>query len=221
MFSSKDASFYLVQAMFRNISLEERWNVYTHSAGAVLSFFGIILLFLLLPSLSVRATVGLFIYGFSMVFLFTVSAIYHSTLPPQQFFWQKMDHIGIFVLIAGSYTPVTLTLLWSTSGPYLLTAVWGIALFGIVYKLFYIGKHQNFSLFLYLAMGWLVIVDFEQVLNVFPSTAFFFLALGGFFYTAGTIFYRWESLYFHHVIWHFFVLGGAFSHFCMVAYLLS
>lgn len=206
--------------MLVHLSLEERWNVYTHGFGAILGFLGIVFLFLYHLPTSFLGQLGLLVYGFSLVFLFSVSALYHAAIPSRQAFWQKMDHIGIFILIAGTYTPVTLILLWNSSGPYLLTAVWAIALFGLVYKLWYIGKHQNFSLFLYLTMGWLVIFDFQEVFSLFPSTAFFFLALGGFFYTLGTVFYRWESLYFHHVIWHVFVLAGAASHFFMVFYLV-
>ncbi len=119
-------------------------------------------------------------------------------------------------MIAGSYTPVTLTILKESSGYFLLAGVWSIAIIGTIYKLFYIGKFKNFSLFLYLAMGWLDNFDFQNVMDLFPDQAFYFLALGGFFYTAGTIFYRWERIYFHHVIWHFFVLAGAAAHFMMI-----
>lgn len=202
--------------MLNNLPLEEKWNVYTHGFGAIASFMGIIWIFSSPVSFDFMTSLGICIYGFSLMFLFSASAIYHSARKSQQVFWQKIDHIGIFFLIAGSYTPVTLTILKESSGYFLLAGVWSIAIIGTIYKLFYIGKFKNFSLFLYLAMGWLVIFDFQNVMALFPDQAFYFLTLGGFFYTAGTIFYRWESIYFHHVIWHFFVLAGAAAHFMMI-----
>ena len=206
--------------MLDHLPLDEKWNVYTHGFGAVMSLLGSILLFNHLNEVDTTTTLALLIYGFSMVFLFSASAIYHGVLPKKQAFWQKIDHIGIYFLIAGTYTPVTLTILKDSSGLYLLAGVWGIALVGILYKIFMIGRFKNFSLFLYLAMGWLVIFDIQNVIALFPEEAFIYLALGGFFYTVGTVFYRWERFYFHHVIWHVFVLAGAAAHFQMVVLLV-
>jgi len=206
--------------MLDHLPLDEKWNVYTHGFGAVMSLLGSVLLFNHLNEVDTTTTLALLIYGFSMVFLFSASAIYHGVLPRQQAFWQKIDHIGIYFLIAGTYTPVTLTILKDSSGLYLLAGVWGIALIGTLYKIFMIGRFKNFSLFLYLAMGWLVIFDIQNVIALFPEEAFIYLALGGFFYTVGTVFYRWERLYFHHVIWHVFVLAGAAAHFQMVVVLV-
>ena len=206
--------------MLDHLPLDEKWNVYTHGFGAVMSLLGSVLLFNHLNEVDTTTTLALLIYGFSMVFLFSASAIYHSVVPERQAFWQKIDHIGIYFLIAGTYTPVTLTILKDSSGLYLLAGVWGIALIGTLYKIFMIGRFKNFSLFLYLAMGWLVILDIQNVIALFPEEAFIYLALGGFFYTVGTVFYRWERLYFHHVIWHIFVLAGAAAHFQMVVVLV-
>lgn len=207
--------------MFNHLPRDERWNVYTHALGALMGLVGVIYLFYTLGPRTTSATIGLAIYGFSVVFLFAVSAIYHAVVPQHRTLWQKIDHIGIFILIAGTYTPVTVTVLKDSSGVYLLFAIWSIALIGGIYKLFLIGRFQNFSLFLYLAMGWLAIIDIQNILDLFPQTAFYYLLLGGFFYSAGTVFYRWESLYFHHVIWHVFVLAGAAAHFQMVRLLYA
>lgn len=206
--------------MLNHLSLDERWNVYTHGFGAVASLVGFLWLILGGTFYEKTTLIAVLIYGFSMVFLFSVSAIYHSAGKEHQPFWQKVDHIGIYFLIAGTYTPVTLTILKESSGYALLAGVWTIALIGTLYKLFFIGRFKNLSLLLYLAMGWLVIFDIENVMALFPDQAFYYLALGGFFYTTGTIFYRWESLYYHHVIWHIFVLAGAMSHFMMVCELV-
>ena len=206
--------------MLDHLPLDEKWNVYTHGFGALMSLLGSVLLLNHFNEVDTTTTLALLIYGFSMVFLFSASAIYHGVLPRQQAFWQKIDHIGIYFLIAGTYTPVTLTILKDSSGLYLLAGVWSIALIGTLYKIFMIGRFKNFSLFLYLAMGWLVIFDIQNVIALFPEEAFIYLALGGFFYTVGTVFYRWERLYFHHVIWHVFVLAGAAAHFKMVVVLV-
>ena len=207
--------------MLDHLPLDEKWNVYTHGFGALMSALGITYLLQNLPPVDTTTFVSLLIYGASMVFLFSASAIYHGVKAPHQAFWQKIDHVGIYFLIAGTYTPVTLTILKDSSGVYLLAGVWSIALLGTLYKIFLINRFQNFSLFLYLAMGWLVIFDIQNVLERFPFEAFIYLALGGFFYTVGAFFYRWERLYFHHVIWHVFVLGGAAAHFNMVVLLTT
>ena len=206
--------------MLDHLPLDEKWNVYTHGFGAVMSLLGSVLLFNHLNEVDTTTTLALLIYGFSMVFLFSASAIYHGVLPKQQAFWQKIDHIGIYFLIAGTYTPVTLTILKDSSGLYLLAGVWSIALIGTLYKIFMIGRFKYFSLFLNLPLGCLLIFDIQNVIALFPEEAFIYLALGGFFYTVGTVFYRWERLYFHHVIWHVFVLAGAAAHFKMVVVLV-
>ena len=207
--------------MLDHLPLNEKWNVYTHGFGALMSALGMVYLLQNFFPADRIAFVALLIYGASMVFLFSASAIYHGVTPQYQAFWQKIDHIGIYFLIAGTYTPVTLTILKDSSGWYLLAGVWSIALFGTFYKVFLINRFHNFSLFLYLAMGWLVIFDIQNVMERFPQEGFIYLVLGGFFYTTGAVFYRWERLYFHHVIWHVFVLGGAASHFKMVTILVA
>jgi hemolysin III len=206
--------------MMEHLSKEERWNVYTHGFGAILSLIAF-LSFLIFDSVDTQeALIGFLIYGFSLLFLFSASTIYHASSKVHQVFWQKIDHIGIYILIAGSYTPVTLSVLKESSGIPMLIAIWSIALVGAIYKLFLIGRFKNFSLFLYLGMGWLVVFDSENVYNLFPHEALVWLVLGGFFYTFGTIFYKLERLYFSHVIWHLFVLMGAASHFIMIVLLI-
>ena len=207
--------------MLKHLSFEERWNVYTHSLGVICSSVGIIWIFLFYSPKSLLATIGLLIYGSSMIFLFLASSIYHSVKNEKQTFWQKVDHIGIYFLIAGTYTPVTLTILKESSGNFILFSVWTIALIGILYELFFINRFHNFSLIFYLSMGWLVLVDFKNIILLFPKDVLFFLILGGFFYTFGTLFYRWHKLYLNHVIWHLFVLLGAGSHFVMISILYS
>jgi hemolysin III len=155
------------------------------------------------------------------VALFGASTIYHAVYREYQTFWQKVDHIAIYFLIAGSYTPVGLTVLYNSSGVYLLIAVWGLALVGLLYKLFFIHRWPRFSLFLYLAMGWLVVFEFNSVQESFSEVAMNNLIIGGILYTTGVLFYRWYQWQWHHVVWHLFVLGGAFFHYLMVVEILS
>ncbi|MDG2372448.1 MAG: hemolysin III family protein [Flavobacteriaceae bacterium] len=207
--------------MLKHLCFEERWNVYSHSLGAIFSLIGIIYIFQLYPPKSFSASIGLIVYGSSILFLFLASTIYHSAKNEKKAFWQKIDHIGIYFLIAGTYTPVTLTILKDSSGNIILFSVWTIAFIGIIYKLLYINKFQNFSLILYLSMGWLILIDFKNIIVLFSKDEFFFLTFGGFFYTFGTIFYRWQKLYLNHLIWHLFVILGAGSHLVMIAKIYS
>lgn len=206
--------------MIAHLNLEERLNVLTHFLGVLGSCLGGYWLFTHLPPLPERVIWGVYIYLFSLLFLFSASTIYHALPERYHHFWQRVDHIGIFILIAGTYTPITLSTLYEGSGPYFLVAVWSIALFGLVYKLFFINRYRLFSVLLYLAMGWLVIFDIQTVFETFNTNALKALVVGGISYTVGVFFYRWDRLFLNHAIWHVFVLGGALSHFFMVFYLL-
>ena len=207
--------------MFKKLPTEERWNIYTHGFGAIISSICVIY-FIAFSNLSLyENNLGFLIYGLSLIFLFVSSSIYHAQTGVQKVKWQKIDHIGIYFLIAGTYTPVCLTVLYETSGLIILLIVWALAFIGIVYKLFFINKFVNFSLFLYLFMGWLIIFDFENTYSLLSKELLTYLILGGVCYSFGTIFYKWERLDFNHVIWHIFVLLGAASHFVFIVKLID
>lgn len=123
-----------------------------------------------------------------------------------------LDHISIYYLIAGTYTPVCILILQDSRGTLLLTIVWGLALLGTVLKLFFTGKFEVFSLLLYAFMGWTIVLDLGFLLETLSSNGLLLLALGGGFYTIGILFYAIKKIPFNHLIWHFFVLGGAVSH---------
>lgn len=207
--------------MLNRLIKEERWNVYTHIFGSIISLIGIIYFFVFSNTQSFKATYGFLVYGFSLLFLFSTSSIYHAQKGEKKIKWQKIDHIGIYYLIAGTYTPVCLTVLYDTNGILILVVIWILAIIGSIYKLLYINKFMNFSLFLYLFMGWLIIIDFNNVYSLLSKELLFYLILGGLFYSFGTIFYKWENLYFNHVIWHIFVLLGAVSHFIFIIKLID
>ena len=202
--------------MLKFIKAEERLNVLTHALGVIIGI-GITPFFLLFhKSLTFNTWLGLAVYCFSFIFLFLASTIYHSVSGDLKPVWRKIDHIAILFLIAGTYTPVTLTVLFESSGVWMLTAVWSIAFLGLIFKLFYTGRYEILSLSMYLGMGWLVLFDFNTIWLLFSPAALSYLFLGGLFYTIGVYFYRLTGLKESHAIWHVFVLGGATSHVFMI-----
>ena len=195
---------------------EENLNVITHGIGLMLSATGLILL-LLNYNPDVINTGYVFIYGLSLVLLFTASSLYHyASTPKYKTILRKFDHISIYVLIAGTYTPICVSVLKDSKGYLILGLVWGITLFGLVLKVFFTGKFEKISLLLYLIMGWLVVIDITTLYQVINETELLYLILGGAFYTGGVLFYVMHRLKYHHVIWHVFVLLGALFHYLMV-----
>ncbi|WP_317194462.1 PAQR family membrane homeostasis protein TrhA [Allomuricauda sp. CAU 1633] len=199
------------------VLLEERWNAYSHGFGIVLAIIGTLVLFQ-------RDLTGIpylfgsvLVYCLSLAHLFTASTLYHSVQNPK--LKKKLriwDHISIYYLIAGTYTPVCLTVLLPSKGWLLFYLVWGIALFGTILKLFFTGKFEVFSLVLYGVMGWVIVIDLSYLVQNLSATGLLYLSLGGAFYTLGIIFYAVKRIPFNHLIWHFFVLGGAMSHWVLI-----
>ncbi|WP_194852014.1 PAQR family membrane homeostasis protein TrhA [Nonlabens antarcticus] len=204
-------------------ALEERWNVITHGFGFLV--FLIASYFLLkqaVESTAQYALIAIIIYCISQLFLYAASTSYHYA-KPEKIKWalRKMDHISIYFSIAATYTPVCLISLEDSSGWTILAVVWGIALFGTVWKLFFTGKFEAFSSVLYLVMGYMVVLDLDSLLAAFNNAELGWLIAGGVFFSLGIIFYSWSRLYFNHVIWHLFVLGGSLSHLVMVWMVLN
>lgn len=193
-----------------NKFLEEKLNVYSHALGIVLFLIGAF--YLLNLNKEAYLFWSLVIYGCTLVLLFTASTVYHSVYEKTlKFNLRKLDHISIYYLIAGTYTPICVSLLKNGKGFLLLYLVWGIAFFGTFLKLFFTGRFEVFSLILYGVMGWLVVLDIPYILTL-KEVNFSWLAVGGFFYTFGIIFYAIKRIPFNHFIWHIFVLLGAASH---------
>ncbi|GMN11789.1 hemolysin III family protein [Croceitalea sp. MTPC9] len=190
--------------------LEEKLNTYSHGLGIILALVGGILL---LKEPVKNLELGLIIYSISLLLLFIASTIYHGVRNPNlKKKLRVLDHISIYYLIAGTYTPICLSILKDSKGILLLYLVWGIAILGTILKLFFTGKFETFSLILYGIMGWLVVIDYNYLIQNFSSEGLFYLALGGGFYTIGILFYAIKKIPFNHFIWHLFVLGGAISH---------
>lgn len=205
--------------MRQQTNTEERWNTLTHGIATV---FGVIGLIAMCIKVDMDQSWGLFsvlIYGLSLVILFTASALYHYVRSEaRKHYFRIVDHISIYLLIAGTYTPVLLLLLSDSLGWTLFWIIWGIAAFGLVLKLFFTGKFEIFSTLLYLVMGWLIVFDFTNLSNAMGPIGIAWLYAGGLFYTVGIVFYVIQKLPFNHVIWHLFVMGGAFCHFMMIYY---
>ncbi len=196
---------------------EEFLNVISHAAGIVLGVFGLVFLLLKNRDLTHFSTLSILIYGFCLIALYTASTVYHAiSHEKKKQKAQIFDHIGIFLLIAGTYTPICLITLEKTTGWTLFLVIWSIAALGLVMKLFLTGKLDKLSLFIYLIMGWLAVVEYEQLINLLSVDALFYLVIGGILYTLGTIFYAIEKIPYGHFIWHLFVLGGSISHYFMI-----
>ena len=131
-------------------------------------------------------------------------------------YFRIIDHISIYFLIAGTYTPVCLISLEQTLGWTLFFLVWGIAAFGVILKLFFTGKFEMFSTLFYLLMGWLIVFDFSKLSEAMGDNGILFLFAGGLSYTVGIVFYAIHKIPLNHVIWHLFVLAGAIFHFFMI-----
>ncbi|MDU8887171.1 hemolysin III family protein [Yeosuana sp. MJ-SS3] len=196
---------------------EEQLNALTHGFGALLGIVGLILLIRHNTQKTDWSLFSVIVYGISIITLFSASALYHSVRPDfHKHYFRIVDHISIYFLIAGTYTPVLLITLEQSRGWPLFWTVWGIAIFGIILKLFFTGRFEIFSTLLYLVMGWLIVFDFSALSDNVEYNAILFLFAGGLFYTLGIVFYVIERIPYNHVVWHFFVLGGAICHFFMI-----
>jgi hemolysin III len=192
---------------------EELANSLSHLAGVILGFIGLLLMLKISSDSNIKL-ISASIYGFSIILLFMTSTIYHSVRKTStRAFMKTLDHCAIYLLIAGTYTPFMLISLSEHGGIFYLVAIWTIALFGILFKLFMGHKYPKISLASYLLMGWFVVIAGNDMLKNVPQNGLTLLAAGGISYTVGAIFYAWKKLFFNHAIWHLFVLVGACFHF--------
>jgi hemolysin III len=199
--------------------LEEQLNTYSHALGALLGISGLVLLIVLSSNKTPWSLFSVIVYGISIIVLFTASTLYHAARTERRkHYFRIVDHISIYLLIAGTYTPVLLITLSHSLGWTLFWVVWGIAGFGVILKLFFTGRFEIFSTLLYLAMGWLIVFDFSNLYTAIGSSGVLWLYAGGLFYTVGILFYAIHRIPYNHVIWHVFVLAGAISHFFMILF---
>jgi hemolysin III len=197
---------------------EEFWNVLTHGFGLALSLAAVSLL-VVFSSIygTVWHIVGNSIFGASLVILYTASTVYHAASRPK---WKirlnVFDHAAIYVLIAGTYTPYMLVTLNGPWGWSLFGVIWGLAITGIVLKLFFTGRFDKISTLAYVLMGWLVVVGIYPLVMNLEVWGLIWLLAGGIFYTVGAVIYLWHKLPYNHAIFHVFVLLGSICHFVSV-----
>ena len=200
---------------------EEIWSSLIHGIGIALSIAGLIVLVTLAAQDgNVWVVVSTAIFGVSMVVLYTASTLYHAIPNPEiKLKLKKFDHISIYYLIAGTYTPFMLVNMRGSVGWTVFGIIWELALIGTVLKLCTQGSGTKaWSIGLYLLMGWLVVFASKQLAARLPDIGLTFLVLGGLFYTLGIFFYVWKSRQYTHAVWHFFVLSGTVMHFFAVLY---
>lgn len=196
-------------------SHEELAHGISHAIGAGFAILGLVILLVTATRYgNVWHVVSAAIYGSSLILLYLASTFYHLfSVPDIKKFFQQLDHVMIYILIAGTYTPLTLVTLRGGWGWTLFGLVWAMGLGGLVLELVIKQRIERLSLLLYLAMGWLLIIAVKPLVMSMAPGGLFLLLLGGLFYTFGTIFYAWKTLAYHHAIWHLFVMAGSTAHF--------
>lgn len=197
--------------------LEEKLNYLSHGLGAFLAIVAGTLLVIKGSYLPWAQWFGLWVYAFSMILLFGASMLYHmATAADRRHFYKKLDHTAIYYLIAGTYTPFLSIAIPTPKAHYLLIALWIIALIGTLFKLVFIHRFQKFSLFAYLAMGWLALFVMDDMKRFLNEQSLNLLIIGGLAYTIGALFYALKRVRYTHAIWHIFVLIGAGSQFLAI-----
>ena len=198
--------------------LEERINVLSHALGFVLSIFALALLVTYANRYgSLLHVLSFAVFGVSLVVLYAASTLYHSTTnPARRVRLRILDHAAIYILIAGTYTPIMLVILSGSLGWLMFGISWGLAAIGIVLKLFFTGKYSHASTAMYVFMGWLIVFAIKPLINNFSADGLWWLLAGGLAYTVGAVIYSIKKIKFHHAIFHVFVLAGSACHFVMV-----
>ena len=203
---------------------EERAHTLTHGIGALLSLIGAgVLIGAVAPLGDPWHLAGVALFASALVLMFVASTLYHGVRRPRTKVWLRaLDHAAIYLLIAGTYSPFLLVSFRGESfGMPLFVGLWLLALAGVIFKVFATGRFEKTSVAIYLAMGWVIVAVAKPVFSTIDTGGLVLLVLGGLAYTVGVIFYRWESLRYHHAIWHLFVIAGAAAHYFAILYYVS
>lgn len=201
---------------------EEVANAITHGIGAALSIAALVLL--LVYSIqygNVWHIVSFTVYGISLVLLYTFSTLLHAIQNIRiKYVFEILDHSAIYLLIAGTYTPFLLVSIRGSLGWTLFGIVWGMAIIGIILKIFWVKRFMFLSTLFYILMGWLILFAIKPLYQNIAFTGIVWLFVGGVLYTVGCVFYLWRGFPFHHAVWHLFVLFGSIAHFFAVLHVL-
>lgn len=198
---------------------EEFWNSLTHFTGIILTLIGVPFLITQNSDLTKLELFSLLFFQFGLLFMYTSSTLYHYV---QNIRIKKVlrvvDHISIYYLIAGSYAPVCLITLRDHSGIEIFLIVISLMLLGTLFKIFFTGRFEKFSLYLYLLMGWLIVIKIDELINLINFRGLLLVIASGLLYTIGTYFYSSKTIKYSHSIWHLFVLGGSVTHYFFVLF---
>jgi len=202
---------------------EEIINSITHGIGALLSIVALIVLIMVAGQHGdIWHLVSFSIYGCTLILLYLSSTLYHSfTNPKLKNLFARFDHVSIFLLIAGTYTPILLTSLRGAWGWTLLVVIWTVAITGAIIRSIYLHRFRKLMVAIYLIMGWMFVLAAKQIYLYLPTISITFLVLGGIAYSVGVIFYMWRRLPYSHGIWHLFVLAGSVLHFFAIYYIVN
>ncbi len=199
---------------------EEVANSVTHAIGVVMSIAALVMLIVFSVKYGdIWHVVSFTIFGVCMVLLYSCSTLLHATRNQKlKDVFEILDHSAIYLLIAGTYTPFLLVTLRGTIGWSMFGIVWGLALIGIVFKIFFVKRFIIMSTLFYILMGLLIIFAIKPLYENLAFGGMLWLVIGGLLYTVGSIFYVWRKIPYHHAIWHVFVLAGSVSHFVSVLF---
>ena len=199
----------------------EKLNSITHLVGAVLALVGFgVLLTISIQERNPLLIISFTIFGLTLILLYTMSTLYHSFHPPKlKKIFQKLDHVSIYLLIAGTYTPYMLVSLREHNGLIMLLFVWTLAVIGLLLDIFIPKRIEWLQVLIYLVMGWICTLNFSELQAAIPTAGVIWLTMGGIAYTVGIVFYVLDSLKklrHAHGIWHLFVLSGSICHFISI-----
>lgn len=192
---------------------EEIANAITHGIGVALSIAALVLLAIKANKRPDISTVSFVIFGVSLIVLYLSSTLYHALPAAAKGVFGILDHSSIFILIAGTYTPYSLSVLRGALGWTIFGVVWGLAIIGIVLYAVFQHKVRRITTIMYIVMGWLIIFATKEIKVLLEATSFRLLLAGGIVYTIGCVFYAMKKIKWMHSIWHLFVLAGSILHF--------
>jgi len=201
----------------------ERFNSYSHLLGSAAAIVGTLVL--LWPAIQADERwkiLAFSVYGVSLIALYGFSTLYHSTCGPRKALFRQLDHLAIYMLIAGTYTPFLIVTLRETGGWWMFALIWSLAAVGMILEGIPKASRRLWSIAVYLLMGWLALFLIKPLAAVLPAAGFNLLLAGGIAYTAGIVFYVFDKKVVHfHGIWHLFVLAGSVCHYGSIYYYVA
>lgn len=202
---------------------EELLNILTHGVGMLLSIIGFVILCNQAAEFGTDMHfISYGIFGITLIALYLASTLYHSFANTKfNKLFKKIDHISIYFLIAGTYSPLMIVGIDTPSSTLMIKVIWGLAFVSCIFKFSKYKILRNIAFANYLIMGWLVVIILDELKLSLPSNSLYLLVAGGLFYTIGVIFYLWEKLPYNHSIWHLFVLSGSTAHYLSIYSLLN